>query len=296
MYSYIYSQLSGILKCAHIVMSFKETNDSCRLLTKKWNIVVEMVKILKAPYQTTIVLQKENFTLSDLRAAWCAMVSKIEKHARKEVTGLAASLLKAIEKRQPKLFENPAMICALMLDPRFCNDLEPEKSDSGSTYLLSLWERLQLLKKTTASAIASLTLNDADSSDEDITILNTTILSSYSKKRNIDVSETVFESDISEVSEAIRNFISTQHQISDTNIIQFWENNKHKFPELYEMSKAIYAIAPTQAIVERSFSVLSHVFSHRRYQLKTDLLKDILTICFHKDLFGIVNHEDLDEI
>lgn len=247
-----------------------------------------MVKILKAPYQTTIVLQKENFTLSDFNVAWCDMVAKIKKRAKNKKTGLATSLLKAIEKRQPKLFENPAMICALMLDPRLCNDLEHELTSSGLTHLLSLWERLQSIKLTNASGIASLSLDDTDSSDEDITVLNTTILSLYSKKKIADVSETVFESDFCKA--------VTQHEMGDTNIIQFWENNKSKFPELYEMSKVIFAIAPTQVIVERSFSVLTHVFSHLRHPLKTELLKDILTICFHKELFEAVNLEDLAKI
>lgn len=62
------------------------------------------------------------------------------------------------------------------------------------------------------------------------------------------------------------------------------------------MANVVFAIAPTQAIVERSFSILSYVFNDRRTQLNEQMLEDILTICFHGDLLDAINLEDIEKI
>lgn len=289
--------------CFPIIKHFEEKEKSCHLLLKKWHIIEEMVRVLKPFYQATVVLQKEDFTLSDLYTTWIYVQAKMEKYIRKKCyTSLSKLLLDAMNKRKIQLIENPAMTCALILDPRFCSELNIQQKASATSKLLCLWERIKNFHHEKAfNASSHVALNDSESSsDDDITIPNTTYMNVYVNKKkqgciensNIDS----FSSTLDEVHAQIQRFISTQHEITDANIIHFWNCNEKAFPELFELSKVIFAIAPTQAIVERSFSTLSYVFNDYRSQLSQNLLEDILTICLNKDLFEIVNEEDLNEI
>lgn len=58
----------------------------------------------------------------------------------------------------------------------------------------------------------------------------------------------------------------------------------------------IFAVASTQFVVERAFSVLSYIFNDRRTQLTSRMLEDILMICLNKYLFHQVNEEDMFEL
>lgn len=118
---------------------------------------------------------------------------------------------------------------------------------------------------------------------------------SIKKKKNAEANS-VFQSTAKDVEDSLQNFISSEHEMPNSTIIDFWKNMKLKFPELYHIASIIYAIAPTQVAVERSFSTLSYVFNKLRSQLSEDMLEAILTICLNQDLFEQVNQEDIDEL
>lgn len=170
-------------------------------------------------------------------------------------------MLDALPKRKAQLLDNPAMTCALILDPRFCRELNTQQIDCAELKLLCLWERIKNFHHDKAS---NTPLNDSVSSDDDITVPSTTFMNKYLNKKKQGCIETnnnhIFSSNLEKIRAEIRKFISMQHEMTSVNIIHFWNSNEKAFPELYEMAKVIFAIAPTQAIVERSFSTLSYHF------------------------------------
>lgn len=58
----------------------------------------------------------------------------------------------------------------------------------------------------------------------------------------------------------------------------------------------IFAISPTQAIVERSFSTMGYVFNERRSMLSKQMLEDILIIGLNSDLFYKNNVDELKSL
>lgn len=134
-----------------------------------------------------------------------------------------------------------------------------------------------------------------DSSDEDISIQSTTMLKYYMDRKKSNKVD-VFAVNVFKIADKVDSFIAAKHEVIDGTIYYFWESKKNSDPELYMLAKVIFAIAPTQAIVERSFSTLTHTFPPNRSRLDEDLLDDILIICLNKDLMEKINADDIAAI
>lgn len=287
------------MKCSHILQSFRKEEKLCNLILLKWDVVTEILNCLKIIYQATIAMQKEDFKLSDFYTSYIYMESKLNKCLKKQnITKLAEYLLDMLGKRKTQLIENSTMTSALALDPRFCSELNSTQIQIAIDNLANLWQRLRSLKThDLCEETATINLNDTASSDEDITISNTTILKEYLKRQNTEQSLCqVPTADSFDIREAIRSFCMKKHELEEGTILDFWNGKKDMYPELYKLAEVILAISPTQAMVETSFSTLSYVFNKLRNQLSSQLLEDILCIALNEDLLFAVNKEDLDQL
>lgn len=65
---------------------------------------------------------------------------------------------------------------------------------------------------------------------------------------------------------------------------------------MYELARCIFAIPPTEVEIEKNFSNLNFIFTQRRQHLSEDHLDAILQIHLKKDLFFILNEEELVEL
>lgn len=82
----------------------------------------------------------------------------------------------------------------------------------------------------------------------------------------------------------------------EASVLDFWKENKTKFPILYELSQVLFSVSNGQTSVERAFSSLDYVFSNRRCNLDANILNDILLIRLNSDLFDALTDADWDEI
>lgn len=98
-----------------------------------------------------------------------------------------------------------------------------------------------------------------------------------------------------ELREKLKSFIEHDHQVAQGTIYDFWFKFEKDFSELVPLAEIIYAMSPTQVVVERAFSTLNHIFGPLRNQINNQLLEDILVICLNEDLFEIVNQQDITE-
>lgn len=164
----IYLQLHDLSKIVDVIRHF-ESEEMCEMLLCTWDIVEEIVQVLSVPYQATVVMQKENYTLSDFYACWLLMLRKLNKiSTTQSKTNLAQNLLKKMIEREHQFFGNAAISCALALDPRFCGAINKEQKNIARDTLTKLWEHIK--SEETCSS------TNLDSSDIDITVENTTIL------------------------------------------------------------------------------------------------------------------------
>lgn len=299
--NFIILQLADVLKCRHIITSFKEESTICNLLFNKWHAIEQLHRVLKPLYQATIVMQRSDFTMTDFYASWTQVEKVLNKYVRKgNCVELATLLLQNMEKRKHRLLDNPAMMCSILLDPRFCCEMEGERKVLAIDTALNIWRKLKQLHSKLPDG--SIQIVDSDTSDDDeISIQSTTLLKKYISKQkqnqNVDQRQlNIYSASVFQITEDIESFIQQEHEIPDGGIYDFWRQKKIQFPRLFELAQIVYAISPTQAIVERAFSALSHVFSSKRNQLGEQLLDDILMISLNQDLFAMVNNEDTDQV
>lgn len=278
-------------------MAFKEEFAICELLHIQWKLVEQLHRVLKPLYQATIVMQRADFTMSDFYASWNQAEEILTKMVQKGYGGeLASLLLTNMEKRKHVLLENPAMLCAILLDPRFCCELKDEKKEKAIDTILNLWKKIKAFME---SKTPSDDINDTDDSiDEDISIESTTMLKRYMEKKEAAQQKKTnpYSANVFAITEEIESFIEYDHDVPDGGIHDFWHKNQLKFPRLFILAEIVYAISPTQAIVERAFSTLSHLYPPKRNQLLEGLLDDSLVICLNEELLVMVNEEDIEAI
>lgn len=290
-------QTNDVLKCRHIVIALN-TEKICDLLLKKWNILDEIHKVLKPLYQATIVMQTRDFTLSDFYASWCQVEQKLKKYSKKQwSTNLVKKVMESMTARKHKLMDNPAMLCALLLDPRFCHEPDEEQKEIAMNTLETVWKKNHSLKRMNQCA-SSIEISDSESSDDDISIQTTTNLKMFMDRKIAslpDPKQALIKNTL-ELRDKLKSFIEHDHQVAEGTIYDFWFKSENDFPELISLAEIIYAMSPTQVVVERAFSTLNHIFGPLRNQINNQLLEDILVICLNEDLFEIVNQDDITEL
>lgn len=301
--------MKSVLRCKKAIEKFNK-KEICKLLLSKWDIVEEMIRVLRVPHVTTLCLQRQNCTLSDFFGFMIGIDISLQKEiaSKKNKTKLPELLIAKINDRKEKLLENRLMITAIYLDPRYNCALKkyPEKITMAKLTLEKLWERRQDIRK----------LDDTDNNQSmnTLEISNNSITSNSSLNMdailsNVDMyyeangfttsDEQPTTSNTGSLNDLIIEFerfeeMTMNKRINSKNsVLQFWEDNKYAFKELYELAIIINGIPPTQSSIERLFSALNFIFSDRRARLKQKMLEDILLIYSNKDYFYAINEEEL---
>lgn len=117
-----------------------------KFLLQKWPILKELIIILQIPYKATIALQNHRLTLSDAFGIWLKLKLHLQAFCLKKSfkTNIAKYMLDNYNDRKSVIFDNPAMVCALYLDPRFrCEIMHNEEVIlQAKASLLNLWRRI----------------------------------------------------------------------------------------------------------------------------------------------------------
>lgn len=252
-----------------------------------WNeyeSIQEIENVLRYPSIATREIEKATLTLSDLYGEIQKVLFRLEQFMKKTIpkTNLAAALLESIHERKKKLLNNPLMIAAVFLDPRYSFDLTPAETQIA-TYSLEKWHKTW--KETVARSV-SVQNTDDDSFELHLKAKKRCLSTSHSEYTNSN-------SLLAEIDKYQKNMPDLDHR---TNIVQYWEGCKDEYPELFQLSRIIHTVAPTQVSVERAFSILGYIFNDRRVLLKPRMLENLLIINLNKDMVPSINTRELKEI
>lgn len=270
-----------------------------KLLLEKFVIVEEIVAVLEVIYEATVLLQKPEFGLSDFFGCWIIIGVKLKPFTlnSNQQTDLAQRLANELDTRKEMLLNNDSMTAAIFLDRRFSVELTQDQKENAKSALMKVWKRIQ------ESSQSQLTTETVENSEKKETYVD--FLEKYFKEKgSISVSNNN-QSDQIDYSKgelemnAIFNKFDIEYQARlppNINILQFWEDIKTDFPELYLIASIINAIPPTQCIIESDFSVLSFVFSNKRYTLDQKTLENIMLIKLNRPLFYAVTSADMQAL
>lgn len=260
----------------------------CYLLSSdEWSEVENIVMVLKWPYQLTVKLQAKDLTLSDVFGHWTIMELKLQK----ENHPLAQILLKHMKLRREAVLNNPAMIAAVFLDPRYNRLLGMNNRNEALKYLQIFSKRIADYKDQNGSAEQEAananheTGNDlyGEEVDEDlltfVQLNDERLASSSSSTATKDTSlelqlETFFRNE---------TFANVQNA---NGILGYWASSavRFEYDKLYELARVLMSVPATQVSVERAFSTLRFILNDYRTSLGDDSLENILLLKLNSDM------------
>lgn len=239
----------------------------------EWALYTEAVNVLKLPYDTTIRMQREDYTPADFYADWLNLKLQLQKLTCK----LATDLLTALEQRQEKLLKSPVVLSSVFLDPRYRSLLSSEDASIAIQHLTHLKNRLE----------GSQEVND----EEPLTQTNGRY-SDLAALVNEKTRNNPFFKPLSAGSDFLRPIFSIPTEKDfDRSPIEFWAAYKHTHPLLYQVTCIVNAASPTQTSVERAFSTLSFILNSRRTSLSEKMLQAILYVRMNAELWVPLNLE-----
>lgn len=262
----IMMQLQRLMELRDFCESVKENKSISSLMLDEgeWLELSEIVEVLTPFNKYTVKLQNSNCTLSDFFGFWTTLQLKVKDQAN----SLKKCLSENMNKYETDLLENPLVICAIYLDPRYQRVLCAEKKETAVLILKTIHWKIKSLTAGTEPPPAADNEVGTDSNSFDGLMQYIDSLSNEERSS---------ADDIDGIEEAIRKFDGNR---STENIspLKYWEKNKIDEPVLYALSQAVHSIAPTQCSVERSFSSLPVVLTARRTRIDDQCLRNILLI------------------
>lgn len=281
-------------------MSENKNVKESQLLLLKWAEFKEIVTVLQIPYKATIALQKHDLTLSDAFGIWLKIKIHLQSPVIKRLnrSNLANCLINALNERQPIIFNNPAMLSAIYLDPRYRSEISNDThlKEQAIRMLLNLWRRLNCFGEETTNETTTNHSKESFGSDISIDFDDHTIVDKYLSRSNQSQSLEPNEQGTNRhdlyIEQEIELF-QPEKLPSNASIISYWESVKEQNNQLYQLAMIIYAIPPAETQIERDFSTLEFIFSQRRQCLSSDQLEAILTINLNSDLFYAIKEEKI---
>lgn len=281
-------QLKSLLDCRAICQlgEFKQLTKNRKkklhlLSDSEWIDVQELVDVLTHPYQVTQLLQKNDFTLSDFYAAWLELKLRLQ-HSNHKLAKCLCDSMGAL--KHGHLLENPLMHCSIFMDPRIKCDLvrDSQKSYVTKAYLSKLYDRINEISSRGGSH------NDMPA-EKSTNKFEYSFLTEY--LNTLQCSETAKTG--SNIFKLLDDYESGHSEDLNVSILDFWEEKKLVWPELYQLANIVHAVPATQSSVERTFSTLSFVFGKLRSNLSPQILEDILIIKLNSDIFKSVFAEEM---
>lgn len=298
-------QLDDVIECVQAIKYLKRKEKICKLFILKLEAAKEISRVLNVVRKITIALQESDCTLSDFFAYWQILEMKLNKYKHEtNRTKLAEKLLSNMQRRKSALFDNPAMVVAVFLDPRYRHHIEnnPAKMKLAKDTLCYLWQRLKIVKQGNASSNSVLNDSNSSNTSKSSTEMDQMFseLDQHYAQQGIAVQqkETQCDADKTRIYAILDSFnpVANGNRLqSKESIIAFWEDHKDEYKGIYPLACVIYGINPSEVPIERDFSALRHIFNERRARLSIDLLQDILLIHMNKDLFYLVCEECLEQ-
>lgn len=285
------------MRSKNAIECLAETDVSCQILLENWAKVEEINVILKIPFYATIVMQRNNLTMSDQFGCWLRMEWKIESlmESVNLKTELAEILLQKILNRKRILLTNPAFCAAIFLDSRFKFELSQANIYSAKSFLIGLRKKITTTESTFQDENDNSDLEPDDSFEKRLAkrCSQVPVYDKNARSSNVDTAhEALMDDDefLILLEQYDEKSIRLNHKYS---ILQYWEENKEQHPELYQLACIVNTIAPTQASVERAFSALNWIYSHKRSRLSPDLLENILLANLNGEMVAKIHQDSL---
>ncbi|XP_055308426.1 zinc finger BED domain-containing protein 4-like [Sitodiplosis mosellana] len=270
------------------LMKLKPFCDTYELLSEaEWNTVQNIIAILAPFNKYSKKVQSETATLSDFFGYWTMLRIKVSK-ANDE---LSKNLLTQMDKYHHLLMKNPTLIAAVYLDPRFQRGVG-ENKDLAVVFLANLYAKIIEVEAYQDESNTVETIeekNNEDGSYEELDQYLDACNSAYGVNRT---SESSTPNEKEKITTILNDFFGKVQLPLTASVLDFWNEKKDTYPELYKLASVIMAMPPTQTIVERIFSALALVLTSHRTRIGDETLEDILVVRLNNNLLAKSHTEE----
>lgn len=262
---------------------FRDASLGDALTEAEWDAVEEIISVLEPFNKYSKKLQSENATLSDFFGYWTLLRIKVSK----SYDQLSQELLTQMNRYHNVLIENPALIGAVFLDPRYQRGLG-SKIELAVDFLADLYDKITKVEAADneTNSVESEKENsnsgseNKDDSYDDLNEYLDACNSAYSALSSISSSALNPKEMIKKI---LNDFIGEELPLT-ASILPYWNAKIETNPELYKLASVLMAIPPTQTTVERVFSALALVLTPHRTRLGDETLENILLVRLNHDL------------
>lgn len=246
-----------------------------------WIAVEKLLNVLEPFYKCSLRLQAQSHTLSDFYGNWLHITIKLQKMPD---SVLKTNIVEQMDIRKTMLLDNPIMLSAIYLDPRYQRTLDSDQRKLAIFFLTGVYQKLVNLEKNTnenVTEIQNQNLENGNESDsfEDLVSFLHSIPNGSSDNQVCDHTTEILEK-FNGVVEDLR-----------TPVLQYWEAKKAQ-TVLYKLSQVIFAVPPTQTTVERAFSALALILISLRTRISDQNLQNILIVRLNRDIIKEVHTDD----
>lgn len=281
----------------------EKTKKMKNVLTEfEWKVIEELVEIMHPAYELMKKMQTAAFTLSDFFVTWTLIKFAMRRYEEKPnlLTNLSTEMQKKMLSYEPRLLMNPLLICCVYLDPRV-SSVSAQTDDQGTprkviakSEIIKVYQRLQ---KENNEPVVPISKHNHFSRFVELeadfdAYLESMVSNSSSIEQNSN-NEAQFASDLISLEMEFIELEKERRLPLKSDILDFWELNKKKYPLLFSVSQVILAVPSSQTNIERSFSSFGIVYNYLRTSLSDEVLQAILLIRANKELFDEIAHEEL---
>lgn len=234
----------------------------------EWIESEHLAAVLRPFFKYVEKLQAVNCTLSDFFGYWIS----IRLNMAKKDHPLKHFILTEMDKYKVSLLQNPVLVAAVYLDPRYQRVLSAGEKRLACILLKNIYIKYQVIKEVEIQPQTNNVVNndDSDSFNDMMEYLN-----SLPNEPQVFSQTTI---NVDKVDDIIGSFDGKRDSSMHVSPLEYWEKHKTEMPVLYELSQAIFAIPPTQSSVERTFSALPVILTAKRTRIGDECLQNILLL------------------
>lgn len=268
----IFSQLQRIFQLRNFIEDLAGTDPAYEL---DWNLLSEMAPALNFVAITMTKLQREDILLSDIYAEWLVLFDELHELQ----TDYSKILLESIRNRFAMIFglECHPMLACVWMDPRYQLTLSNDEKEMAMEHLLNLYERISAMEED------DIVESDACETQEHENGSNSRLerlMKAFEK-------ESTVKHESIQIKEILSTFNNMERMPTIIDPRKYWRERKMSAPQMYTLSKVVFATPGSQAVVERKFCLLSHTLTKFRNSLSDETLERILFMRSNSDLFNL---------
>lgn len=253
-----------------------------------WDNLNEIVTVLEIPFIATQNMQRVGYGLTDFYIGWMRMNRSLPRHVDGRLK-LAENLIAELKRREGVLLDTPTMLAAMYLDPRIKYKLDDTQKECAMLALEQLHIRV-----SNSSMENAVNQSSNDTLDE----LNASAAYAHSDNSNNNNNNRAAEMNVylKPIRDCFVQYDCALPGNIKSSVMDFWKNNKHKFPILYELVCIVHAVQAGQCCVERNFSGFSYVYDCHRIKLLPKNIANIMMVKLNKDVYEIWQQNEIDKI